>query len=213
MIKKNMSKIKIINDLYNAINDCKDTEIDLENFYYAPMRLSSSSHPKLIDLGKNNKYINIKLSFHNCKIVKNDNLTLKSYTESYFQIKKNESYNNHIGIEFHTFNDQVSTVTSSYSVLTFYLSFVLIAGSYVRSFLQGQPEKIILTEMPESEQLVNLCEGIKTARFSFDLEKEEHLYYVLIELMRSPDYLKLLTKSSLQQFKDRKENFKVKKEE
>jgi len=211
--KKNMSQIKIINDLYNAINDCKDTEIDLENFYYAPMRLSSSSHPKLIDLGKNNKYINIKLSFHNCKIVKNDNLTLKSYTESYFQIKKNESYNNHIGIEFHTFNDQVSTVTSSYSVLTFYLSFVLIAGSYVRSFLQGQPEKIILTEMPESEQLVNLCEGIKTARFSFDLEKEEHLYYVLIELMRSPDYLKLLTKSSLQQFKDRKENFKVKKEE
>ena len=211
---KNETNLNVINKLYNAINECKDTEIDLKNFYYAPMRLSSSTHPKLIDLGKNSKLINVKLSFHNCKIVKNENLTLKSYTESYFQIKKNESYNNnHIGIEFHTFSDQVSNVTSSYSVLTFYLSFVLIAGSYVRSFLQGQPEKIILTEMPESEQLVNLCEGIKTARFSFDLEKEEHLYYVLIELMRSPDYLKLLTKSSLQQFKDRKENLKVKKEE
>ena len=69
----------------------------------------------------------------------------------------------------------------------------------------------MLTEMPQPEQLINLCEGIKTARFSFDLEKEEHLYYVLIELMRSPDYLKLLTKSSLQHFKDRKENLKKKK--
>ena len=67
--------------------------------------------------------------------------------------------------------------------------------------------------MPETEQLVNLCEGIKTARFSFDLEKEEHLYYVLIELMRSPDYLKLLTKSSLQQFKDRRDNLKSRKED
>ena len=96
-------------------------------------------------------------------------------------------------------------MTSSYSILTFYVSFVLIAGSYVRGFLQGQPEKIILTEMPDTQQLIYLCEGIKTARFSFDLEKEEHLYYVLIELMRSPDYLKLLTKSSLQQFKERRE--------
>ena len=115
------------------------------------------------------------------------------------------------GIEFHNFSDKVSSVSSSYSVLTFYLSFVLIAGSYVRGFLQGHPEKIILTEMPETEQLANLCEGIKTARFSFDLEKEEHLYYVLIELMRSPDYLKLLTKSSLQQFKDRRDNLKLRK--
>ena len=176
------------------------------------MRLSSTAHPKLIDLEKDTTNINTILSFHNCKNITDDNSTKVSYTESYFQLKKNESYDKEYnGIEFHTFSDKVSSVSSSYSVLTFYVSFVLIAGSYVRGFLQGHPEKIILTEMPETEQLANLCEGIKTARFSFDLEKEEHLYYVLIELMRSPDYLKLLTKSSLQQFKDRRDNLKLRK--
>ena len=202
-------KFDILNKLYNAINNCNETEINLNKFYYSPLRLSSSSHPKLIDLLNNKKIIDVILSFHNCKIIKNENeLSNKSYSESYFQIKKNISYNKHEGIEFHTFSDKVSSVTSSYSILTFYVSFVLIAGSYVRGFLQGQPEKIILTEMPDTQQLIYLCEGIKTARFSFDLEKEEHLYYVLIELMRSPDYLKLLTKSSLQQFKERRELLK-----
>ena len=62
--------------------------------------------------------------------------------------------------------------------------------------------------MPEPEKIINLCEGIKQSRYSFELEKEEQLYYVLIEFMRSPDYLKMLTKSSLRQFKERKKYLK-----
>ena len=210
--EKDIFKNETIQNLYNSINNCNSKDILLDYFYKAPMRLSSTAHPKLIDLEKDTTNINTILSFHNCKNITDDNSTKVSYTESYFQLKKNESYDKEYnGIEFHTFSDKVSSVSSSYSVLTFYVSFVLIAGSYVRGFLQGHPEKIILTEMPETEQLANLCEGIKTARFSFDLEKEEHLYYVLIELMRSPDYLKLLTKSSLQQFKDRRDNLKLRK--
>ena len=211
---KNILQNETIELLYNSINNCNSEDILLENFYKAPMRLSSTAHPKLIDLEEDTKNISVILSFLNCKKITNDKTTKISYTESYFQLKKSETYDDEYnGIEFHTFSDKVSSVSSTYSVLTFYLSFVLIAGSYVRNFLQGHPEKIMLTEMPETEQFVNLCEGIKTARFSFDLEKEEHLYYVLIELMRSPDYLKLLTKSSLQQFKDRRDNLKSRKED
>ena len=50
-----------------------------------------------------------------------------------------------------------------------------------------------------------LCysEGIKIARYGYDFRNEEYLYTILIELMRSPDYLKILTDSSLDYFRSR----------
>ena len=59
--------------------------------------------------------------------------------------------------------------------------------------------------MPETEQLVNLCEGIKISRNSYDFEKEEKYYYTLIEFMRSPGFLRKLTESSREQFRRREE--------
>ena len=123
----------------------------------------------------------------------------------YARVSSSENKSN---LEFHTFSDKVSSYVSEYSVLTFYVTVILLLGNYIRNFFTGQPSKIMLTEMPEPEKLINLCEGIKQSRYSFELEKEEQLYYVLIEFMRSPDYLKMLTKSSLRQFKERKKYFK-----
>ena len=54
--------------------------------------------------------------------------------------------------------------------------------------------------MPYAEDIINLCEGILISRYSFDYDNEEKLYYILIDLMRSPDYLKILTESSMEQF-------------
>ena len=127
-----------------------------------------------------------------------------NYFTSYFTFKSYIKEGNYTEpIEFHTFSDQISETTSGYSVLTFYISFVLLAGSYIREFMESEPEKIMLEEMPHPKRIVELCEGIKIARYSFDFRNEEYLYTVLIELMRSPDYLKMLTSSSLQQFKVR----------
>jgi len=131
-----------------------------------------------------------------------------SYLESYFTFQKVMDINgtkNVEGIKFHVFSDQVSTTTSGKNILTFYVSFVLLVGTYVRNFFAGQPEKIMLTEMPHSEEIINLCEGIQVSRNSFDFEQEEKLYYILIEIMRSPDYLRTLTHSSTEQFKQRQE--------
>ena len=58
--------------------------------------------------------------------------------------------------------------------------------------------------MPECYKIIELCEGIKIARYSFKFEQEENFYYILMELMRSPNYLKLLTESSVEQFNKRK---------
>ena len=85
------------------------------------------------------------------------------------------------------------------------MSFVLLAGTYVRNFFSGQPTKITLTELPNPEAIINLCEGVLVSRYSFDYDQEEKLYYILIELMRSPDYLKILTESSTHQFQRRRE--------
>ena len=108
------------------------------------------------------------------------------------------------GLFFYILSDKISSSTSDYSVITFYITFILLVGNYVRNFFADSSEQIMFTEMPDCFDIINLCEGIKIARNSFNFEQEENLYYILMELMRSPDYLKFLTKSSVAQFNKRK---------
>lgn len=109
-------------------------------------------------------------------------------------------------IYFHTFSDKVSDATGNYSIVSFYVAFVLVVGNAIRGAISGEETKIILTEMPEPDKLINLCEGIKISRYQHLLAREEVLYYVLIDFMRSPEILKKLTKSSILYLKQRKEN-------
>ena len=186
--------------LYSALNDCYNINITYDDVISPPIRLKGSSIPNRI---KDKKYFpnfDVQLGFVGCKN-KSENKT--SYLESYFTFGILNQDNNTEGIRFHVFSDQVSSITFNYSVLTFYISFVLVVGNYVRNFFTGQPEKISLTEMPHNEELLDLCEGINVSRYSFNFEEEEKLYYILIEIMRSPDYLRLLTSSSTEQFSQR----------
>ena len=200
----------LIEELKNIFS-CKESlnKMKITDFYFPSVRLSSDPHPKAIKDSLLNT-LDITLLF-TCQAKEG----VIDRSNSYFQLVKEDEIEKiePSGIEFHTFSDKVSSYTAGYDILTFYVTFVLLAGNYVRNFFAGQPEKIMLTEMPEPDKLINLCEGIKTSRYSFELEKEEQLYYVLIEFMRSPDYLKMLTKSSLRQFKERKTYLKKEDEE
>jgi len=64
----------------------------------------------------------------------------------------------------------------------------------------------MFTDLPHPEKIVQLCEGIQISRYSYNFKEEESLYTMLIELMRSPDYLKMLTESSLKELEKRKQN-------
>ena len=188
--------------LGNALEKCEDINVNFSNFFSPPIRLRASSHPKA--LYKENKDIftafDVQLGFKGCRMINNT----PNYLESYFTFAmKNESTGIKEGIKFHIFSDKVSTTTQSYSALTFYVGLVLVIGNYIRNFFSGQPEKIILTEMPNNKDIMDLCEGIKISRYSYDFEEEEKLYYILIEIMRSPDYLRYFTKFSIDQFEDR----------
>ena len=192
--------------------------MEYKDVYSPPIRLSSNIKPKRLLDPKYFPNLDIKLGFVGCKNItkKTGNITeqIPSYLESYFTLKKVMKINNKTneeGIKFHVFSDKVSSTTSGRSILTLYISFVLVVGNYVRNFFAGQPEKIRLTEMPYSDKIINLCEGIKVSRNSFDFNQEEKLYYRLIELTRSPEYLRTLTQSSTEQFRRRKEMTKVNK--
>jgi hypothetical protein len=214
----------------HALSECYNESVIFESIYSPPIRLSANIKPKRITDKKYFPLLDVRLGFEGCRnetsvnnstniskeegvqgydinVVKEE--PKRSYLESYFTFQKIFKKENDTieaeGIKFHVFSDQVSTTTSGKNILTFYVSFVLLVGTYVRNFFAGQPEKIMLTEMPHSEVIINLCEGIKVSRNSFDFEQEEKLYYILIEIMRSPEYLRSLTQSSTEQFRERRE--------
>ena len=183
-----------------AIRNCYDQSIILKEAYSPPIRLTSGPEIGSFEDESEFKMKDVELTFLGC--VKESGAK-NNYFNSYFTFK---SYNNDSTtepIEFHIFNDQISETTQGYSVITFYITFVLLVGSYVRDYLASEPETIMLEEMPHAKRIVDLCEGIKIARYGYDFRNEEYLYTILIELMRSPDYLKILTDSSLDYFKSR----------
>ena len=207
-----------IEELGKGLKNCYDVEIGYKSVYSPPIRLSTTIKPKRLTDPKYFPNLDIELGFVGCKNVttKEGNETIKkpNYLESYFTLEKVMKINNKLdkeGIKFHVFSDKLSSTTSGTNILTLYVSFVLLIGTYVRNFFSQPPEKIRLTEMPYSQQLIDLCEGIKISRNSFDFKQEEELYYRLIELMRRPEYLRALTHSSMEQFEKRKEMTKTNK--
>ena len=104
---------------------------------------------------------------------------------------------NNQGIKFVTFSDLYSKVTFGYDVLTFYVTFVILAGKVIRAIFLGSAERIMYIQMVNPNRLFSLCEGIKISRIRNDFLQEEKLYYLLIDLMRSPEIIKNMTQSSL----------------
>ena len=189
--------------LGNALKECHDVNVIYKKKYYPPIRLRASSHPKSMVKKEYFTLLDVQLGFVGCQMKNESNQIVPSYLESYFTFSTIFPDKPKEGIKFHVFSDKISRTTQSYSPLTFYVAFVLVIGTYVRSFLAGQPEKIILTEMPHNEKILDLCEGIKISRYSHNFEGEEKYFYILMDIMRSPDYLKLMTNSSIDQFGQR----------
>ena len=200
---KNITQYDKIKEIIDVLK-CNNDKVIFNSLYYVPLRFTANLNPIRIEDKIYDFSFDVSLGFKGCEKINKDEI---NYLESYFILEKiNKKENETEGLVFHTFSDKASSSTSGYSVLTFYVSFILLAGNYVRNFFSGEAERINLTELPHSKALINLCEGVHVSRYSFDYEQEEKLYYILMELMRSPDYLKILTKSSIEQYEERKKN-------
>ena len=170
--------IKKINNFLNG-NDMKSISFEINDCYSMYQRIPNNEKPISLDI--NNK--------------KKINLTLKREDDNvynwYIETENNE------GIKFVTFSDLYSKVTFGYDVLTFYVTFVIVAGKVIRSIFLGNAERIMYFQMVNPNRLLSLCEGIKISRIRNDFLQEEKLYYLLIDLMRSPEIIKNMTQSSL----------------
>ena len=84
-------------------------------------------------------------------------------------------------------------MTFNFSVLTFYVSVVYLCGRLLRLVTGGMANNLVISEMPNPDYLINLCEGVYIARMSGKLDNEEELYYELIDILRSPEIVKMVT--------------------
>jgi piezo-type mechanosensitive ion channel component 1/2 len=124
------------------------------------------------------------------------NVTLTKFEDShgyyYWEVGIFDQNDDLLGLSFFTISEKFSPMTFNFSVITFYISVVGLAGRLLRYFLAG-PSNLIMTEMPNPEPIINLSNGIYLSRMTGDLLREEELYYELVDIIRSPEMLKLIT--------------------
>ena len=188
----------IMSNLSATINSNESSRADLflQGFYYPYQRIMEDNTPNpLVKSEKKNVTLSLeKTKINNTRISYNYNWYLK---EGNVTQKLGIMDNNIEGIEFLTFTDLFSSVLFGYDVITFYITFIFVSGKVIRAIFLGQAERIIFTEMVNQNKLFSVCEGIKISRMRKNFLQEEKLYFLLIEMMRSPEIIKNMTQSSL----------------
>ncbi|XP_049832005.1 piezo-type mechanosensitive ion channel component isoform X1 [Schistocerca gregaria] len=93
----------------------------------------------------------------------------------------------------YTFNDKVFPRTLSFlsagGIIGLYTTMVLVAGRVIRGFISGASYKIMFTELPNVDRVLQLCHDIYLVRESGELALEEDLFAKLVFLYRSPETL------------------------
>ena len=189
---------KKLNETFKSSNlsDLTDsTQIYIEKAFSKFLRIPSEERPVELINEKQNIILGLKIidQYNKFWYIKSSNLT----NEIIPNLNINNNEDKIEGIQIITFSDTFSKITFGYNVLTFYMAFVLLVGNYLRTIFLGSAERVIYTEMVLPNKLLNVCEGIRISRIKKDYLKEEQLYYLLIDLMRSPEIIKSITKSSL----------------
>jgi len=201
-----------VQNIQESLTRCTKRNISLPNFYSPTIQMSTAPQPSVLIGNPPDPYLSTLMNgtfgFHCENFTNADGSSKPDYSDAYWFLRvmtpnnTDQPYNRQIpyetGLRFYTFSNLASTISSGYDVLTFYVSFVLLLGNLIRGFISGEAEKIVITETPEPGKVLNLCEGIKISRYRHDFVREEHLYCVLIDMMRSPEILKIITKSSIQ---------------
>ena len=90
-----------------------------------------------------------------------------------------------------------------FSVITFYISVVYILGRFLRMITGGSAENFIMTEIPMPDKLLDMCDALYLARMAGNLKKEEKLFYELVDIVRSPEMLKVFTGRSSIKYREK----------
>ena len=97
------------------------------------------------------------------------------------------------GLQLRIASDKYTQAIFGYSVMSFYISIILVIANYFRFLFQGSAHQIILSDIPNPDPVLVLCNTVYASRRERDLKREEQLFWVLIDILRSPDTLKTVT--------------------
>ncbi|XP_067001205.2 piezo-type mechanosensitive ion channel component isoform X3 [Anabrus simplex] len=93
----------------------------------------------------------------------------------------------------YTFNDKAFPATLNFlsggGIVGLYLGIVWLAGRVIRGFISGFTYRIMFTELPNVDRILQLCLDIYLVRESGELALEEDLFAKLVFLYRSPETL------------------------
>jgi hypothetical protein len=81
----------------------------------------------------------------------------------------------------------------------FYMGVALIVGQTFRSSFIYKGDRVFIVDSKDTGSLLNLIECIYIARIEKNIKKEEELFHVLLELLRSPELLLHITGTSLRE--------------
>ena len=75
------------------------------------------------------------------------------------------------GITFKISSDKYSKAIFGYSVMSFYISIILVVANYFRFLFQGSAYNIILSDIPYPDPILSICDGVHQARTKNDIKQ------------------------------------------
>ena len=168
----------------------------MKDWLIPTIRLPQDIKPKLINIPQLKQNISITHAWENNEVT--------GVTSFWWEVTQDVYTGdtgdpNKEGVVFFTWSEKATDDIIGYSLLAFYAIVVLGIGQALRSGIQVDSNNIFVKDMPRPDSLLLICEGILISRMENNLEREEELFYVLIDIMRSPEILKRITDSSLKE--------------
>jgi hypothetical protein len=91
-------------------------------------------------------------------------------------------------------------------LMAFYISIVYLISKTFRAAFVPATERIWVEECKDPIDILMLCDTIHLYRLKKMIKEEEQLYYLLIDILRTPQVLKAITGTSLRNDEEEDEN-------
>jgi hypothetical protein len=191
--------------IHQMMSKCDSSKIIVPNFYNRLMQITQDG---LVNYRDSDSSLLFRKTIELTPVCKNlsDSSSNTDIKIKYWYIttSANESGSNpwekegNSGIAIFVLLDTFSKNLAMFtSVVAMYTGFVLIIGNVIRGIFTGQTAKIWTTDVPKAEQIIRICEGVTAARIEGNTFREEVLYWELVDIMRSPEMIKLITANYL----------------
>lgn len=96
------------------------------------------------------------------------------------------------GLSFFVFSRKTLPSIINFPLVTFYISIIYVIAKLFRTGLVPISAAIFINDAPFPEDILMLCETIILYRLKGRLDDEEELFFLLIDIMRSPQVLKAI---------------------